>query len=106
MLDLGLRELDRIKRGVFKTTMQKEMTEIQWKLAKQPSSGIGAALGDPEDVAIACHLASLGDTSRTLKCLAESQLREANIPRVQMLDGIRAALGRENCLEELFSEMQ
>ena len=80
VLDLGLQELDRIKRGVFQTTLQTEMTEIQWLLAKQPSSGIGMALGDPENVATASHLASLGDTSRTLKRLAESQLREANIP--------------------------
>jgi hypothetical protein len=104
-LDLGLQELDRIKRGVFQTTLQTEMTEIQWSLAKQPSSGIGMALGDPENVAIACHLASLGDTSRTLKRLAESQLRETNLPKVQMLDGIRAALGRSSGLEELLSEM-
>ena len=106
VLDLGLQELDRIKRGVFQTTLQTEMTEIQWLLAKQPSSGIGMALGDPENVATASHLASLGDTSRTLKRLAESQLREANIPKVQMLDGIRAALGRSGGLEGLLSEMQ
>ena len=106
VLDLGLQELDRIKRGVFQTTLQTEMTEMQWSLAKQPSSGIGMALGDPEIVAIASHLASLGDTSRTLKRLAESQLRETDIPKVQMLDGIRAALGRSSGLEELLSEMQ
>ena len=52
------------------------MTDIEWELAMQPSSGIGAALGDPENAAIASHLASLGDTSRTLKRLAEAQLRE------------------------------
>ena len=51
-------------------------------------------------------MASLGDTSRTLKRLAESQLRETNLPKVQMLDGIRAALGQSSGLEELLSEMQ
>ena len=106
VLNLGLKELDRIKRGVFQTTMQTEMTEMQWELAKQPSSGIGVAMGDPQNVATAGHLASLGDTSRTLKRLAESQLRETNIPKVKMLDGIRAALGRSSGLEELLSEMQ
>ena len=70
VLNLGLEELDMINRGVFQTTLRTEMTEIQWLLAKQPSSGIGMALGDPENVAIASHLASLGDTSRTLKRLA------------------------------------
>ena len=64
--------LDGCKREVFKSTIQRALDDLRWQVAKAPSGGIGADIGDLAVVAILQFLGALGAAARTLSRLEDT----------------------------------
>ena len=87
--------LDDCKRGIFESITQRELDDLRWQVAKAPSSGIGADIGDPAVVAIPQFLGSLGAAARTLSRLEESHREAGRVVQANSFEAVRKALGEK-----------
>jgi hypothetical protein len=102
----ALMVLDRTKRAVLETTLRAPLDEKRWLVAKAPSRGIGADIGDPEVTAAAQHLGSLGGAARVLERLSESHRAEGRVEQADSFEAVRKALGAKPGLDGLVSQIR
>ena len=102
----ALMVLDRIKREVFESTMRAPLDEKRWEVAKAPSKGIGADIGDPEVTAAAQHLGSLGGAARVMERLAETHRTAGRGEKADSFEAVRKALGKKPGLDGLVTQLR
>ena len=102
----ALRVLDQYARSVFESLYRKEIDELRWALAKAPSGGIGAGIGDPEITAIARHLGSLGGAARVLSRLSDAHRAAGRGAEADSFDAVRKALGAKPGLGGLVTQLR
>ena len=102
----ALAVLDRIKRTVLETTMREPLNEVRWLVAKAPSGGIGADIGDPEVTAAAQHLGSLGGAARVLARLEETHRVAGREEQANSFEAVRGALGAKPGLGGLVTQLR
>ncbi len=73
--------------------MREPLNEVRWLVAKAPSGGIGADIGDPEVTAAAQHLGSLGGAARVLARLEETHRVASRAEQADSFEAVREALG-------------
>ena len=106
MVQDALAVLDRIKRTVLETTLREPLNEVRWLVAKAPSGGIGADIGDPEVTAAAQHLGSLGGAARVLARLEETHRVAGREEKANSFEAVRGALGAKPGLGGLVTQLR
>ena len=83
----ALEVLDKCKREVLSGTIQGDLDDLTWQVAKAPSNGIGLDIGDPAVVAIPQYLGALGSTAKTLLRLEEAHRAADRLAKADRLVG-------------------
>ena len=102
----ALEDLDECKRAVFESTIQRELDDLRWQVAKAPSAGIGADIGDPAVVAIPQFLGALGATARTLSRLEDSHRAAGRLNQAASFEAVRMALSAKTEVGGLITQLQ
>ena len=89
----ALEVLDKCKREVFSGTIQGDIDDLTWQVAKAPSDGIGLDIKDPAVVAIPQYLGALGSTAKTLHRLEEAHRAANRLAKAERFEAVRKALG-------------
>ncbi len=101
----ALEVLDKCKREVFSGTIQGDLDDLTWQVAKAPSNGIGLDIGDPAVVAIPQYLGALGSTARTLLRLENAHRAADRLAEAERFEAVRKALGAKTEVGGLVTEV-
>jgi len=101
----ALEVLDKCKREVFSGTIQGDIDDMTWQVAKAPSNGIGLDIGDPAVVAIPQYLGALGSTAKTLLRLEEAHRVANRVAKAERFEAVRKALGAKAEIGGLVTEL-